>query len=117
MTAGARAAHRGHCPLRGAAPDVRYNFPVSALNPAPNLIESINVFTPNNLDDVINIRATSAGSVYYIETSLFAASDDTVNISSDAPANTGDLNSIDGQEWPVVERPQRETISIFFADE
>jgi hypothetical protein len=78
------------------APDIRYNFPVSALNPAPNLIETINIDLANAFADTANVRFTSTGSTYFLRTGSGAVSD-TVNISSDAPANAGVLDAIDGQ--------------------
>ena len=56
-------------------------------------IELVSLFT-SNFADTVNVVSTRAGSVYNVNTQ---GGDDTINISSDAPLNTGTLNSIDGQ--------------------
>lgn len=69
-----------------AAPDITYG--------AGDQVETIDVITSNTAGDTINIQSTRTGSVYNVDT---GGGSDTVNISSDAPANAGTLNAIDGQ--------------------
>jgi len=71
------------------SPDITYG--------AGDQIETVDVLTSAAAGDVINIQSTRIGSVYNVDTGSFGAGSDTVNISSDAPANVGTLNDIDGQ--------------------
>jgi len=71
------------------SPDVTYN--------TGDLIESIQVISSDWAADTFNIQSTMAGSTYSIDTGMFGAYDDVVNISSDAPTNTGTLDNIDGE--------------------
>ena len=63
---------------------VRYNWPVSVLNPTPNTIETVNVTTSDAQADTVSVQYTSLGSTYYLDTGTSTIADDTVNISSDA---------------------------------
>ncbi len=72
----------------GAGDDIVYNL--------GDLIEVIGINTSNQAaaGEIVNIQSTQLGSQYSINTS---GGDDTVNISSDAGTNAGNLNAILGR--------------------
>jgi len=71
------------------SPDITYN--------TGDVIETIDVISSDLALDTFNIQSTMAGSTYDIDTGVFGAFSDVVNVSSDAPANLGTLNAIQGR--------------------
>ncbi|HUG70264.1 MAG TPA: CHRD domain-containing protein, partial [Pirellulaceae bacterium] len=63
---------------------------------AGDQVETLNIFTADNagFGEIVNVRSTRSGSTYQL---LTQGGNDTVNVSSDAPVNAGNLNGIDGQ--------------------
>jgi len=81
-------------------PDISYNSNTggSNLNPAGiDVVDTVNILTSDLALDTINIQSTAEWSTYFIDTGIAGAFDDVVNISSDAGANAGILDGIDGQ--------------------
>lgn len=74
--------------------DVNAGQSVYTLN--NSIIQSFALFGSDD-EDTVNVQGTAAGLAYSVIT---AGGNDTVNVSSDAPANLGDLNQIDG--WLLI---------------
>ncbi|HUY90682.1 MAG TPA: DUF4214 domain-containing protein [Pirellulales bacterium] len=67
------------------APDITYG--------ASSLINSVSIFGGGG-GNTFNIQSTHSATIYNVNT---GSGDDTINVSSDAPANTGTLSGIQGQ--------------------
>jgi len=62
-----------------------------------DVIENVDIVSSDQAIDTFNILSSQLGSTYFIDTGIFGAFDDVVNISSTAPSLAGNLNGIDGQ--------------------
>ncbi len=73
-------------------PDITYGFDPGTATPF-DPIETVNIDTSATAADIVNVLSSRAGSIYNIDT---GGGVDTINVSSDAPTNAGDLDGILG---------------------